>query len=58
MAPNDLRFCCEALLRPPPIQVKKIPGGGRSAWGLGSSKRWLERSLDFTKCNDTTPGAV
>ncbi len=28
--PNDLAFSCEALLRPPPIQVHKIPGGGRS----------------------------
>jgi hypothetical protein len=32
-----------ALLRPPPIQVNKISGGGRSAWGLGCCKRLLYR---------------
>ena len=50
---NDLAFSCEALLRPPPIQVFRVSGGGRSVQGLGSCKAGLgapRKRLQFNHC--------
>jgi hypothetical protein len=44
LPPNALRFCCQALRRPPPSWLSSISGGGRSGLGLVSSKRGLDGS--------------
>ena len=42
--PNDLRFCCGGLRRPPP-SLQTYPAAGRRALAPVSSKRGLERVL-------------